>query len=127
MHVRPFQISDLQALAQMADSSGFPYPDPTSPRLEALLVVVDDEGKPIMACAAERIAQLYLWCGSGSTPHGKLFCLRLLHEEMACVLKEKGYDGVEAFLPPSVSGKFGKRLERTFGWIRNWSSWTKGF
>lgn len=126
MHVRTLQISDLPALQQMADSSGFPYPDPSSEKLEAVLVVVDDEGKPVMAAAAEKIMQMYLWC-SDSTPYTKLGAIRLLHEEMSEILRLKGYDGVTAFLPPSVSEKFGRRLERSFSWIRNWPSWNRGF
>lgn len=126
MQARNLQPEDIPALNAMAQASGFPYPDLAEP-LEAVLVLVDDEGRPIMAVAARRLVELYLWCGKGMTPHQSIAALRLLHDGMGDVLKAKGYNSVEAFLPVSVSAKFGKRLEKTFGWWRNWPSWTRRF
>lgn len=125
MTVRPYKESDAPALSAMATASGFPYPDPA--RVEALSVVVDDDDKPLMACGAERIVQLYLWCGPLNKPLAKLYALRLLHKHLAQELLRIGYYNAEAFLPPSLAEKFGRRLEKTFGWVRNWPSWTKGF
>lgn len=124
MTVRKYKSSDLPALRQMAAESGFPYPDPTGPRIEVVLVVVDDDDRPVMAYAAERIVQSYLWCGKIDRPHAKVFALRLLHEAAAVVLNGKGYDSVEAFLPPEIAKRFSRRLEKTFAWVRNWPSWT---
>lgn len=119
--------SDIPILNRMAVSSGFPYPDLTEP-LEAVIVLADDEDRPVMAVGAKRLVELYLWCGKGMalTPHENIAALRLLHDGMAEQLKTLGYNGgVEAFLPPSVAAKFGKRLEKTFGWVKNWPSWCK--
>jgi hypothetical protein len=77
-----------------------------------------------MAAAAEQIWQMYLWCGAGN-PHEKVSALRMLHEELALCFKRKGIESVEAFLPPSLAERFGRRLERMFGWTRNWSSWNR--
>jgi len=110
----------------MASASGYPYPDLTEP-LEAVLVLADDEDQPVMAVAAKKLVELYLWCSKGMSPHENIAALRLLHDEMAEELKKKAYNSVEAFLPPSVSKQFGKRLEKTFGWVRNWPSWTRRF
>ena len=52
---------------------------------------------------------------------------KLIHKGMAEHLRPLGYTSVEAFLPPSVSERFGRRLERTFGWVKNWPSWTRRF
>ncbi len=127
MTVRPIHESDFPALKAMADACGYPYPELNSACLEAIRVVVDDEDRPVMAAAAERLVQIYLWSGEFRRPIAKVHALRLLHEEMALCLKQKGYTGAEAFLPPTLARRFGKRLEKTFGWVRNWPSWTRHF
>jgi hypothetical protein len=123
--IRPLEPRDIPALKAMAEASGYPYPNVDDPLVEAVLVVTDDEDRPVMAVAAKRLVELYLWCGKGMAPSESVAALRVLHEAMGEVLKAKGYHGVEAFLPPNVSGKFGRRLEKTFGWVRNWQSWTR--
>jgi hypothetical protein len=109
----------------MAEASGFPYPDPL--KLEAIRVVADDEDRPIMAAGAERLIQAYLWCGDFQRPHAKVFAMRLLQDEMIAVLKSKGYDSIEAFIPPTLAKRFARRLVKTFGWRKNWQSWNKEF
>lgn len=125
MTVRYLQEGDMPILRAMAEASGFPYPEFDAPATEAVLVVVDDDNKPLMAVAAERICQIYLWCGHFERPLAKVHAMRMLHETMGEVLKQKGYVGAEAFLPPSIAKRFARRLERTFGWTRNWPSWTR--
>lgn len=124
MRVRELRESDIPILRAMAEASGFPYPELSTARLEAILIVVDDENHPIMACAAERLVQLYLWSGEFERPHAKVFALRLLHEAMATELRNKGYTSAEAFLPPSLAKRFSRRLEKMFHWRPNWPSWT---
>ncbi len=124
MRVRPFQLGDTPTLRNMAEASGFPYIDPTSDKIEALMVVVDEFDVPVAACAAERIVQLYLWC-EDQHPAAKMRALRMLHQEMAPALKAKGYDECNGFFPPQLAASFGRRLERSFGWVRNWTSWCK--
>lgn len=124
MKTRRLRESDIPVLRAIAEASGFPYPDLSIAPMEAIVVVVDDEDRPVMACAAERICQLYLWCGEFDRPHAKLFALRLLHETMAGELRRKGYKSAEAFLPPTLAERFARRLEKTFGWRPNWPSWT---
>jgi len=131
MRCRALQQSDIPALRAMAEASGYPYPEISdfSTRkegtIEAVLVVADDQDQPVMACAAQRIVELYLFVGDGGTPALKLHALRLLHDSMAAALRAKGYQDANAFLPPSIAAKFGRRLERTFGWVRNWQSWCR--
>lgn len=110
----------------MAAESGFPYPELNGPLIESVVVVVDSEDVPLMACAAKRLVELYLYV-SPQPPAVRMKALSLLHQGMAEALREKRYNSAEAFLPINVSGKFGRRLERTFGWIKNWPSWTIRF
>ena len=126
MTIRPLRQSDLPLLAEIGKAHGFPYEDPTSANIEACLAVVDENGHLLMACAAERIVQLYLW-STEFEPAAKLHAIRLLHKEMAIALRARGYNEADAFLPPTIAKRFGRRLERTFGWVRNWQSWCVHF
>lgn len=124
MRTRELREADIPLLRAMAEASGFPYPDLSATRLEAVVVIADDSDQPVMACAAERLVQLYLWCGDFERPHAKVYALRLLHEAMAEKLRQKGYASAEAFIPPSLYRKFRKRLVKLFGWRENWPSLT---
>lgn len=123
MTVRYLQEGDKPTLQAMAEASGFPYPEFDA--TEAVLVVVDDNNRPLMAVAAERICQIYLWCGHFERPLAKVHAMRMLHEAMGEVLKQKGYVGADAFLPPSIAKRFSRRLEKSFGWVKNWPSWNR--
>lgn len=127
MTVRPVRESDLPTLRSMAEASGFPYPDSGDPLIEAVLVVVDESDRLRFAVAAKRLVELYFWSDHNRTPHEGIAALRALHESLADVLRTKGYNEAEAFLPPSVSAKFGRRLMKTFGWVKNWDSWCRRF
>lgn len=122
MRVRALQESDIPELKAM--ERGFPYPDPAGD-LEAILVVVDDDDRPVMAAAAKRLVEAYFWCGEIDRPLVKVAAMRALEAEMYRILARKGYNSVEAFLPPEIARKFGRRLEKTFGWRKNWASWTR--
>lgn len=121
MTVRPLLPEDLPELNRRAEASGFPY-DLTD--TEAALVVVDADGSIVTACVAKRIVELYLYPMQGSTLTKKR-ALELLHERMPPLLKANGYNYVEAFIPREIAERFAKRLERTFGWVKNWQSWTR--
>lgn len=112
-------------LRRMYEASGFGYqfPDFKSGMFEAIAVVVDDNDQPIMAAAAERIVQLYLVRGDIAHPAAALHAIRLLHEALRPVLASKGYREAEAFLPPAIAKNFGRRLMRSFGWLKNWPSY----
>ena len=129
MIVRPLKSEDAPKLRKLYESSGFAYDFPDLSTLESVLVVADPEtDEPFMAAAAERLIQLYLFAPQDAHPAAKLHGIRLLHEAMRVELKSLGYNSAEAFLPPSIAARFGRRLERTFGWWRNaWSSWTINF
>ena len=126
MRTRPLYKSDIPILRAMAEASGHPYPGLTE-SLEAVVVLADDHDLPVMAVAAKRLVELYLWCGQGMTPHESVAALRLLHEGMIQELRAKGYNEANCFLPPQIAEKFGRRLRETFGWIRNWASFARRF
>lgn len=127
MRVRQLAPSDIPRLSELADASGFPYPDPYSPAIEAALVVCDDDGKIICAAAFERIVQGFLWIDKSAGPVRCLSAIRTIHEPMAEELRRQGYREANVFVPPQLERSFGKRLERCFGWVRNWPSWAKHF
>ncbi len=129
MIIRHLHPDDIPALRAMYEAQGFEYefPDLEGPLMESVLVVEEDGGKILAAVAAERLVQLYFLCADLEHPAAKLAIVRALHTHMADALRAKGYHSAEAFLPPPIAETFGKRLERTFGWVRNWQSWTKGF
>jgi len=123
MKTRPLQPSDVQLLARWAEASGFPYVEPNG----GTYVVVDEEDRPVMACAPHQIMELYLWADPEQAPAVKLYALRLLHDGMIPAMQALGIHEVNAFLPPEIEWKFGRRLMRTFGWVRNWPSFAKRF
>jgi hypothetical protein len=127
MTVRSLKQSDIPALRAIAQASGLEFPDVSAEHLVSVLVVADDRDRPIMAAAAQRSVQIRLWCGAFERPHAKMFALRLLQDAIASVLRSKGFSEANAFLPPSIAKKFSKRLEKSFGWVQNWSSWNKQF
>ena len=99
-------------------STGLEHPEQLrTPRGSNMVEMLSTPG-----CAAERIVQLYLWVGEGS-PASKLAAMRLLHAAMTPALKAKGYTEANGFLPPELAARFGRRLERSFGWRPNWKSW----
>ena len=126
MKVRDLLPEDLPHLQRVAAANGYEYVDPAGMDIEAAVAVLDDNGRLLMACAAQRIVQLFLW-SEDFEPAAKLHALRLLHREMAVRLKQAGYTEANAFPPPQIAEKFGRRLERTFGWVRNWPSWAIHF
>ena len=126
MTTRPLRAEDLPHLNRIAAANGYEYVDPTGTDIEADLVVVDDDGRLLMACAAQRIVQLFLW-SEDFGPAAKLHAIRLLHREMGVELRQRGYTEANAFPPPSIAERFGRRLERTFQWVHNWPSWAIRF
>jgi hypothetical protein len=122
LRVRPLEPADIPILQEMAARSGYPYPNLTGPQIEEVCVVVDD-GNVLMACAAKRIVELYLYVGEAS-PIVKKRCLRLLHREMATRLRNLLYTQANAAIPEPLSRSFGRRLVRSFGWAKSrWSNW----
>jgi len=119
--------SDIPALQRMAEASGFPYIDPQSLKVEIVMVAVDDKDKPVAAAAAHRIVEIYAWMDQDQHPALKLAELRDLQPAMVRELRAKGYAEAKAFIPPSICVSFGRRLERSFRWVKNWPSFALRF
>ena len=129
MKIRPMVEADEELLREWHASAGLEYdfPDLGHPNIAGVYVVEDEAGKPIMACAAEKILQLYLLCGEGVRPEIKLAAISGLHETMTVDLRKQGYSEANCFVPPLLAKAFGRRLMKTFGWSANWPSWAKRF
>jgi hypothetical protein len=127
MTIRPIQPSDIPTIRGMYELSGLKYtfPDLLGPKMESVMVIESD-GVVVAACAAERITQLYLWM-EDDHPAAKMHYVKVLHEAMATELKSKGYNSVEAYLPPELEKSFGRRLMRNFGWVKSWPCFSRNF
>ena len=124
MTIRPFRPSDIAILKRWCEESGFPYPNFDDPHIEAFLVVADSEDRPIGACAAKRLIELYGYFDPSQSPATKLAILKALHHGMAECLRALGYTETNAQIPPDIAKVFGNRLRRSFGWVRNtWENW----
>ena len=126
MTTRPITAEDAPAIESLISATNLPYPSLSSPLIECVQVVIDDSGKIVAAFIAERLVQGYLLM-TEMEPHAKLHAIRLLHSEIPNILRAKCYDSIEAYLPPKLAACFGRRLERSFGWVKNWCSWNKSF
>ena len=81
-----------------------------------------------MGCKARSVPEIYLYNGmDGQPPAAKLHAIRLLHDHMASILRDLGYNEANVFLPPRLERSFGRRLMRSFSWVRNWESFAKRF
>jgi hypothetical protein len=123
---RPLKPSDIPILQEFARQSSFPYPQLDHPHIESVLVVVDSDDRPIMACAAKRLVELYLFVDPSRASGVKKNAIDALHHGMATALRGKLYNSAEIYLSPLIANAFGRRLERTWNWVRNWPSWHHG-
>lgn len=87
------------------------------------MVVADSEDRPIVACAAKRLIEIYGYFDPGSSPSLRMKALGLIHEGMATALRDKGYTIASVGLHPRIARAFGRRLERSFGWLKNQFGW----
>lgn len=122
MTIREYRPSDAPSMKRIAEASGFPYVDPGSKLVESCLVVTDETGDVVAAVAAHRILELYLWKDSRLSPAASLSILRAMHNQMGLKLRDLGYTEANIFIPPTICGRFGRRLRKTFGWVSNWPS-----
>ena len=134
LQIRSLRDSDIPILREMAEKSGFPYPPFDDPHIEAFLVVADSEDRPIVACAAKRLIELYGYFDPNCSPSLRMKALGMLHDGMCETLRDKGYNGAECFTPPSIEKAFGGRLMRgirssrhLWRWAKNWQSFTIRF
>lgn len=120
VRTRPLKPSDIPLLKQWAEESGFEYPEPDSPQIEKILVVVDDEDRPILAVAAKRLVEVFGWFSPGSGAALRTEAVAAIHGPMIQELKAMGYECAEVFIPQKLERRgFGRFLTSRFGWYRN--------
>lgn len=127
MTCRPLKPSDIPILKRRAEASGFPYPQFDDPLIEAFIVVADSDDNPIFALAVKRLIEGYGYFDSSRSAVVQAAALRLAHEQIPKMLRDKMYTSIEVFIPPQIAKRFGRILERTFGWVKNWPSWVRHF
>lgn len=121
MTPRKLRASDIPILKAM--ERGFQYPDPCDPMIEAFVVIADENDQPVAAFAGKRICEVYGWISPDLPTPARMQALRIGHGCLG-MLKARGYTHVEVFVAPII-GKLGRRLARSFGWARNWTSWSR--
>ena len=121
MTPRKLRASDIPILQSF--EGGFPYTDPCDPMIEAFVVIVDERDRPVAAFAGKRICEVYGWMDPSLPTPAKIQALRIGHGCLG-MLRARGYTHIEVFVAPAIE-KLGRRLARSFGWARNWASWTR--
>lgn len=117
MIVRNFEESDLAKIEALHRSSGFRYalPDLSSASIFSKRVVEDESGLA-MAGFLQSTAQVFLVCNDRwRTPAWRYEALRQIHTACHRDAADRGVAEVNAFLPPLISNKFGRRLKK-LGW-----------
>ncbi len=125
MLVRRYTPDDLEGLVQMHGRQGFEYgfPDISDPIFISKLVLEERPGKIVMASLARLTCEIYLLIDPDlGSPQERYARIVALHEAGVHDLHARGLDDAHAWLPPSISRRFGRRLER-LGWVRD-DKWT---
>jgi hypothetical protein len=124
---RPMEERDIPAIEAIHAQAGykFPLPDLRSEMIEGVEVIVDDSDTPVMAAAAKRGVEIYLFCPQGGPLHPtvKMEAVRMLHESLRDILVTKGFNEGYAWVPPEIESSWGRKLRRFFGWEKAWSSY----
>jgi len=129
MLVRPYAETDLESLRAMHAAQGFGYAFPNlNDPLFLVRSVVEEEGQPRMAALLRLTAEAYLLADPcEGSPHQRWRWLLALHESVRQEAAARGLADVQAFLPPRVAGRFGRRLE-ALGWHNDpWACYTREF
>lgn len=124
MLVREYTDADFGRLQQLHSQSSFDYKLPTLSKDVFFSRRLVGDGKSIgMGAFLKHTAEAYLICDPDwRTPAWRMEALRQLCLVCNEDAKSQGVREVEAFLPPEVERKFGKRLSH-MGWARARSGW----
>lgn len=130
MTTRKYQRSDKPALEAIFKRMNMPYelPDLDSNNFIARRVLVDAEGRPLMALGARVTTEMYMLIDPDwdETPGWKMVRFEQMHEAMRRELLEKGITDTHAWLPDDKARNFGRRMMRQFGWSRPlWTDFTR--
>jgi hypothetical protein len=136
MRIREYTEGDLDALRAIHATQGFDYtlPDLSNPLFVTKLVLTRENIAPggaatpraetILGAALLRLtAEAYLLLDpQAGTPRERWQWLLALHAATERDAWQRGLEDVHAWLPPPITKKFGKRMER-LGWVRD-DAWT---
>ena len=92
---RKLRASDIPILQSFAQ--GFEYPDPLDPMIEAIVVVADENDKPVAWFIGKRICEVYGAVDPSLPTPAKMQALRIGHGCLG-MLKARGYTHVEAMI-----------------------------
>jgi hypothetical protein len=113
--IRNYRDSDFEAVKELHRSRSLEYKLPEfEEKMFPVRSVIEEDGKIKHAAFLRKVANAYLFLGEGSKKE-LLGRLLIFQRELRLAAKNKGFDEVEAFLPPEMEAKFGKLLTR-LGW-----------
>jgi len=131
MRLRDYRPSDFKDIKRIHEERDLPYPLPEintidpdtmeekkAPLWIVTKVIEDDNGVVRMALGSWIQVELYLWIDKSdwATPLAKHLCVNALKRSVFEELYLKGIDHAVLWLPPQFK-RFGRRLERDFGFI----------
>jgi hypothetical protein len=123
MRIREAIPEDFERLKEIS-LPGFPVPDLSSPSILGVQVVTDESGEILLGAAAQRTAEIFLFCPPGCLhPAVKMEGIRLLHGGIRDTIVPKGYSEGFSFVEPHVERAFGRHLIRRFGWEKTWPAY----
>jgi hypothetical protein len=134
MRLREYLPADVDSLRQIHRAQGFEYrlPNFSDPLFVTRVVLARDsdreapdpeDGDVVGAAFLRLTAEAYLLLDPrAGTPRQRWQWLLALHQAAQREAWQRGLADVHAWLPPPISHKFGKRIER-LGWVRD-DTWT---
>lgn len=124
MLVREYTDADLDAFKRVHEKSGFDYnlPPLSSEEFYSRRVIGDDANIG-MGLFLKLTSEAYLICNpKWRNPAWRWDAFKQIHRVSLQDAKSAGVKEIEAFLPPQVGDKFGKRLV-SIGWQQAREDW----
>lgn len=117
MRVREFKPEDMDALKSLHARSGFKYELPDFADQQFVVRrVADDDGQIVMAGFLRQTTEAFLICDPHwRGPRWRYEALEAIHNDAVEQIRRMGFRSIEAFLPPQIEKRFGKRL-LSMGW-----------
>lgn len=120
MIIRMLKSSDIPRLKEIYTKMGIPLEFPDLQEFLPIPVVVNENNEVVAAVGCMPAVEIYLFLDKDwETPGMRLEAFRALHEWVRRDLFSRGIKEAHAFVPPDLEKPFGKRLLRSFGWIRS--------
>lgn len=120
MIIRYLKESDIPRLKRLYKKMGVPLPFPNlNEFLPNMPVIVDEKNRVVMAVGMVPSVEVWLFMDKDwETPGMRMEAFKVIHEWIRKDLKAKGFIQAHAFLPPSLEKQFGRRLTKTFKWVK---------